>query len=234
MVGKRKEEKGCLSTRTSIQEQLWMHQIIWFRFWCKHAGTFSCRLILLPSDSPKRVFISCVAGRTVLIILPVDQGHTLSWSYYVLPSHIIYWSHNFLATQYYVLPSHNISWSHFFLATLSKSRNFLATLFPGGISLYVRWGNCANKNIALRNIMELILCSYLNMAHIHTYSHDDDDDDVGLPAYSHQSYSHLVGICHNDEGWEYDTVTFPPCINQSSIQRWSFWGKVIDDRPKVT
>ena len=35
----------------------------------------------------------------------------------------------------------------------------------------------------------------------------------GLPAYSHQSYSHLVGICHNDEGWEYDAVTFPPCIN---------------------
>ena len=40
-----------------------------------------------------------------------------------------------------------------------------------------------------------------------------DDDDNGLPAYSHQSYSHLVGICHHDEGWEHDTVTFPPCIN---------------------
>ena len=38
---------------------------------------------------------------------------------------------------------------------------------------------------------------------------DDDDDDIGLPAYSHQSYSHLVGICHNDEWWEYDLVTFP-------------------------
>ena len=46
---------------------------------------------------------------------------------------------------------------------------------------------------------------------------DDDDDDGGLPAYSHQSYYHLVGICHNDEGWEYDTVTFPPCINLSYI-----------------
>ena len=56
---------------------------------------------------------------------------------------------------------------------------------------------------------------------------DDDDDDDGLPAYSHQSYSHLVGICHNDERWEYDTVTFPPCKNPSSIYRWSFWGKVI-------
>ena len=21
----------------------------------------------------------------------------------------------------------------------------------------------------------------------------------------------MVGICHNDEGWEDDTVTFPPC-----------------------
>ena len=45
---------------------------------------------------------------------------------------------------------------------------------------------------------------------------DDDgadgavDDDDGYPAYSHQSYSHQVGICHNDEGWEYDTVKFPP------------------------
>ena len=39
---------------------------------------------------------------------------------------------------------------------------------------------------------------------------DEDDDDDGLPANYHQSYSHLVGICHNDEGWEYDTVRFPP------------------------
>ena len=38
-------------------------------------------------------------------------------------------------------------------------------------------------------------------------------DDGGLPAYSHQSYYHQVGICHNDEGWEYDTVTFPPRIS---------------------
>ena len=47
--------------------------------------------------------------------------------------------------------------------------------------------------------------------------HDDNanDDDDGLPAHSHQSYSHQVGICHNDEGWEYDRVTFPPYINQS-------------------
>ena len=51
----------------------------------------------------------------------------------------------------------------------------------------------------------------------------DDDDDDGLPAYSHQSYSHLVGICHNDEGWEDDTVTFPPCtmkvpnLNSTSV-----------------
>ena len=32
------------------------------------------------------------------------------------------------------------------------------------------------------------------------------------PAYSHQSYGHHVGICHNVnyEGWWYDTVTFPP------------------------
>ena len=39
-------------------------------------------------------------------------------------------------------------------------------------------------------------------------NHDDDDD--GLPAYSHQSYSQQVRICHYDEGWENDTVTFPP------------------------
>ena len=39
--------------------------------------------------------------------------------------------------------------------------------------------------------------------------------------YSHQSYSHQVGMCHNDEGWEYDTVIFPPCINPSSKYRLS-------------
>ena len=35
---------------------------------------------------------------------------------------------------------------------------------------------------------------------------DDGDDDDGYPAYSTQSYSHEVGICRNDKGWEYDTV----------------------------
>ena len=39
---------------------------------------------------------------------------------------------------------------------------------------------------------------------------NDDDDDDGLPAHSHKIYSHQVGICHNDKGWEYDTVTFLP------------------------
>ena len=45
--------------------------------------------------------------------------------------------------------------------------------------------------------------------HYHEY-YDDNDDDDGLPANYHQSHSHQVGICHNDEGWEYDTVRFPP------------------------
>ena len=40
--------------------------------------------------------------------------------------------------------------------------------------------------------------------------HDDGDDDDGYPANYHRSHSHQVGICHNDEGWEYDTVKFPP------------------------
>ena len=50
---------------------------------------------------------------------------------------------------------------------------------------------------------------------------DIGDDDDGYPAYSHQSYSHQVGICHNDEGWEYDTVKFPPypCIMISIVMR---------------
>ena len=39
---------------------------------------------------------------------------------------------------------------------------------------------------------------------------DDDDADDGYPAYSHQSDSHQVGIWHHDEGWENDTVKFPP------------------------
>ena len=63
-----------------------------------------------------------------------------------------------------------------------------------------------------------------NFAVFYDYDYDDDD---GLPAYSHQSYSHQVGICHNDEGWEYDTVTFQPCINPSSINRKPCLGKVI-------
>ena len=62
-----------------------------------------------------------------------------------------------------------------------------------------------------------------NMLLVHDDGDDDDADDAGddggIPAFSHQSYSHLVGIWHNDEGWEYDTVTFPPCINPSSVYR---------------
>ena len=48
------------------------------------------------------------------------------------------------------------------------------------------------------------------------HADDDDDDNNGLPAYFHQ-----VGLCHDDEDWEYDTVTFPPCIiyDLSSIYR---------------
>ena len=39
---------------------------------------------------------------------------------------------------------------------------------------------------------------------------DEDDDNIGYPANYHWSHSHQVGICHDDEGWEYDTVKFPP------------------------
>ena len=39
---------------------------------------------------------------------------------------------------------------------------------------------------------------------------DDGDDDDGLPPHSQQSYSHQVGIYHDDEEWEYDTVEFLP------------------------
>ena len=49
-------------------------------------------------------------------------------------------------------------------------------------------------------------CSTNNKVH----NDDDDDDDDGYPAYYHRSHSHQVGICHDDEGWEYDTVKFPP------------------------
>ena len=52
---------------------------------------------------------------------------------------------------------------------------------------------------------------------IHIFpTHDDDNDhhgdhgEHGYPAYYHRSHSHQVGICHDDEGWEYDTVKFPP------------------------
>ena len=49
--------------------------------------------------------------------------------------------------------------------------------------------------------------------HDHDDDDDDDDDDNGYPAYSHQSYSHQVGICHNDEWRKYNTVNFPPYLS---------------------
>ena len=44
-------------------------------------------------------------------------------------------------------------------------------------------------------------------------SYDEDyklscDDDDHYPANYHQSHYHQVGFCHNDEGWEYDTVNY--------------------------
>ena len=42
--------------------------------------------------------------------------------------------------------------------------------------------------------------------------HHNDDYDDGLPAHSHQ-----VGICHDDEVWEYDI--FSTCMNSSSMYR---------------
>ena len=44
----------------------------------------------------------------------------------------------------------------------------------------------------------------------HHHQHHHHNHHHGYPAYSHQSYSHQVGICHNDKGWENDTVKFPP------------------------
>ena len=57
--------------------------------------------------------------------------------------------------------------------------------------------------------------------HILAINHHHHHHHHGYPAYSHQSYSHQVGICHNDEGWEYDTVKFPPypCIMISIVMR---------------
>ena len=57
---------------------------------------------------------------------------------------------------------------------------------------------------------------------------DDDEDDEGYTAYSHQSYSHQVGICRNDKGWEYDSVNFPPylCIMimiSIMMRGWGVW-----------
>ena len=49
-----------------------------------------------------------------------------------------------------------------------------------------------------------------DLHHHNDHNDHDHDHDDGYPAYSHQSYSHQVVICHNDEGWEYDTVKFPP------------------------
>ena len=53
---------------------------------------------------------------------------------------------------------------------------------------------------------------------------DDDDDDDGYPAFSHQSYSHQLGIYHNDEWWEYDTVNIPPYLYIKISIMMRVWG----------
>ena len=66
---------------------------------------------------------------------------------------------------------------------------------------------------------------------------DDDDDDDGYPAYFHQSYSHQVGTCHNDEWWEYDTVNFPPYLYIMISLMMRRWGGVVTQdewNPEVT
>ena len=40
--------------------------------------------------------------------------------------------------------------------------------------------------------------------HHEAFDNCDGVDDDGIPTYSHQSYSHQVGTCHDDDGWEYD------------------------------
>ena len=64
--------------------------------------------------------------------------------------------------------------------------------------------NCSSKVILIMTMMTIMEMATMVMT-------------MGLPAYSHQSYSHQVGICHNGEGWEYDTVMFPPCTCKSII-----------------
>ena len=52
----------------------------------------------------------------------------------------------------------------------------------------------------------------------HGDGNDDDggghDDDGGLPAHYHTPYSHQVGICHDDKGWECATVIFLPYMDE--------------------
>ena len=52
----------------------------------------------------------------------------------------------------------------------------------------------------------------------HGDGNDDDggghDDDGGLPAHYHTPYSHQVGICHDDKGWECVTVIFLPYMDE--------------------
>ena len=69
--------------------------------------------------------------------------------------------------------------------------------------------------VSLSSTGRLILSVALHKLHSRgcKWKHDKDDDEKddvnddgnyhGYPAYCHQSYSHQVGICHNDEGWEH-------------------------------
>ena len=69
-------------------------------------------------------------------------------------------------------------------------------------------------------------CHHVNMSTCH---HVIMSTCHGYPANSHQSYSHLVGICHNDNGWEYDTVTVPYTKMMSTIT-WIHYGIGLSEK----
>ena len=55
--------------------------------------------------------------------------------------------------------------------------------------------------IQVQGILSGILKSSVGDHHYDDHDDDDHHNDDGPPAYSHQSYSYLMGTCHNDEGW---------------------------------
>ena len=57
-------------------------------------------------------------------------------------------------------------------------------------------------------IIIILLLTIIGCSYTAVFNHHHQHHHHGYPANCHQSNYHQVGFCHNDEGWEYDTVNY--------------------------